>query len=58
MSTDRWEYKVMPAPMTFFGTYEDLKLQEALNAEGAKGWELVNVALTGVRLYFYFKRRK
>ncbi|MEZ5545013.1 MAG: DUF4177 domain-containing protein [Lysobacteraceae bacterium] len=56
MSHDRWEYKVIPAPASIWGTSKPEKMTEALNKEGQQGWELVNVVMHGIQLHFFFKR--
>ncbi|MCB1567985.1 MAG: DUF4177 domain-containing protein [Xanthomonadales bacterium] len=58
MSNDRWEYKVVLAPSTIWGASKPKHMTEALNREGAQGWELVNATLVGMRLHFFLKRAR
>ena len=55
MSNDRWEYKVVPAPTSIWGTSKPEAMAEALNREGAQGWELVSSSAHpngGFQLFF------
>ena len=58
MSNERWEYKVMLAPVSVWGTSKPELVTEALNREGMQGWELVNVIQHGTRLNLFLKRRR
>ncbi len=58
MSNDRWEYKVVPAPTSIWGTSKPEAMAEALNREGAQGWELVSTTLIGMRVHFFLKRAR
>ena len=58
MSNERWEYKVMPAPVSAWGTSKPEQMAEALNKEGQQGWELVNTLYYGMKIHFFLKRRR
>ena len=58
MSNERWEYKVMLAPVSIWGLTKPDRVTEALNKEGMQGWELVNAVQQGTRLNLYLKRRR
>ena len=58
MSNERWEYKVMHAPASVWGTSKPEQMTEALNREGQQGWELVNAVLHNLKLHFFLKRRR
>lgn len=58
MTVERWEYKVIPAPISFWGTSKPDRMTEALNKEGQQGWELVNVVTYGIQLHFFLKRAR
>lgn len=56
MSNERWEYKVVVAPMSLWGISKPEAMVEVLNREGMQGWELVNVVQHGTRLTCFLKR--
>lgn len=58
MSNERWEYKVVVAPLSMWGTSKPEAMIELLNREGMQGWELVNVVQHGVRLTCFLKRAR
>jgi hypothetical protein len=61
MNTDRWEYKVIsvkPAWKPFISANYDELLGEALNREGAQGWELAAMHPFGMQLLLVLKRRR
>jgi hypothetical protein len=58
MTAERWEYKVVPAPSSFWGINKPEKMAEALNREGQQGWELVNVVAQGIVLHLFLKRAR
>lgn len=58
MSDERWEYKVVPTPMTMLGSIKPEMITEALNKEGQLGWELVSVVVLGMQSYLFLKRRR
>ncbi len=43
----RWTYKVVEIKPGIMGGFKAEAMEETLNAMGLKGWELVNVAVTG-----------
>jgi hypothetical protein len=55
---DRWEYKVIQAPVTVWGTSKPEVMAETLNREGQQGWELVNTLYYGMKVHFFMKRRR
>ncbi len=56
MSHERWEYKVVQAPVSVWGTSKPEHMAEALNKEGQQGWELVNTLYYGMKIHFFLKR--
>lgn len=59
MNDERWEYKVMKAPTSVWGTVEIETLTESLNKEGQQGWELVSVSLaSSLHMCLFLKRRR
>lgn len=57
MSNERWEYKVVPGPVSVWGTVKPEKLTEALNREGQQGWELVAVTQNAMHQINLFLKR-
>lgn len=61
MKDDRWEYKVLKAPVSIWGAIKLEGVAEMLNQEGRQGWELVSVAGDGLsqnRLLFLKRARQ
>lgn len=58
MSKERWEYKVIVAPVSMWGTSKPELMIEALNREGMQNWELVSVLQHGTRLHCFLKRQR
>ncbi len=58
MSDERWEYQVLPAPTSLWGTTKPEEMTEALNKVGLQGWELVDVCRMGTQFTFFLKRRR
>lgn len=59
MHSDRWEYKVEDLVPGFLNrNLQPTAMTEALNREGAQGWELVNVVQVGLKMKLFFKRRR
>lgn len=58
MSNERWEYKVIVAPLSLWGASKPEQLTEVLNREGLQNWELVSVAQHGTRLHCFLKRQR
>ena len=58
MSHERWEYKVVQAPVSVWGTSKPEQMAEALNKEGQQGWELVNTLYYGMKVHFFLKRSR
>ncbi len=58
MSNERWEYKVITAPISLWGISKPEATTEVLNREGMQGWELVSVVQHGARLNCFLKRRR
>ncbi|MCX7562861.1 DUF4177 domain-containing protein [Xanthomonadaceae bacterium XH05] len=56
MSNERWEYKVIQAPTSTWGTSTPELMTDALNKEGQQGWELVSTVYYGVKVHLFLKR--
>ena len=58
MNHDRWEHKVMSMGfgLALLRSRWIDQANEAMNREGAAGWQLVSAQWTGTQLTMFFKR--
>lgn len=58
MNHERWEHKVVSLSFSWrpFGDKWIVDANEAMNREGAQGWQLVSTQMMGARVTLFFKR--